>query len=465
MSIPKIDSRSLPNSWKIPNDKTGNYRTRGLPFRYLYIGSFSQALAEYFIRVYSNPGDVILDPFSGRGTVAMQALYHQRHVVCNDLSVYSNVLCHSILYVPYMKDVMDYINELENYININYDRISTEYYGKGEDADIAKLYHSKTFDKIIRLINLLNSKKFLFGHGIKKFDAEYEHEITMFIRASITQLILGSSLSFNGLKVRGTDNTSIKGLLRYYDVMKETPKNIDIFDNVRLYIEKMNLDSLELKSKFAKFNRQLISCDAKRLAIPDRSIDGVITSPPYFKVLSYGKSNWARFWTLDNVGDPLVKSDVSPDINDSNSSEIYGKLYDKTTDNTLSTLDNPRNYSTFTGQYLHELYRVLKDDAFAIIIVGDYGSKKKIEAWQLVKDRAEIFGFKPQMVIMDKLNVDTKSSSQFNINEGGGKNDYDVCIVLYKGKYRMKNDPEHVDFMWSKKFADKNQKNIEDAWG
>ncbi len=464
MNIPIVDSKDLANSWKIAGDKMGNYRTRGLPFRYLYIGSFSQALAEYFVRVYSNPGDIILDPFSGRGTVAMQALYHERNVICNDLSTYSNVLCHSILYVPYMKDVLDYIDDLEKYMNKNYNEISIEYFGKGEDNDIAKLYHPTTFDKILRLRNLLNSKQFLLGKGIGKFGAEYEHEIIMFIRASITQLILASSLSFNGLKVRGTDNTSVKGLLRYYDALKERPQDVNIFDNIKLYVAKMNIDSLGLRYKFSKLNRRLITCDAKILGIPDKSVDGVITSPPYFKVLSYGKSNWARLWTLDNIGDPLIKN-ILPKIKESDSSEIYGKLYDKTTDRTLSTRDNAIQYSNFTGFYLKEIYRVLKDDAFAIIIVGDYGSKKKMEAWRLVKDRAEIFGFKTEMVIMDKLNVDTKSSSQFNIQEGGGKNDYDVCIVLYKGNYKMKNNPGDIDFRWNQKFADRGQKTIEELWG
>lgn len=200
------------------------------------------------------------------------------------------------------------------------------------------------------------------------------------------------------------------------------------------------------------------------LDIPDKSVDGIITSPPYFKVLAYGKSNWARLWSLDNIGDPLIKSKISPKIKKSDTSEIYGKLYDKVTDHTMSTKDNAVQYSNFTGFYLKELYRVLKDDAFAVIIVGDYGSKKKIEAWRLVSDRAEIFGFKTKMVIMDELNKDLKSSSQFNTKQGGGKNDYDVCIVLFKGNYKMKNNPENIDFRWGSKYVDNMQLNIEDAW-
>ena len=35
-----------------------------------YLASFPAALAHAFIARYSRPGDVVLDPFAGRGTVA-----------------------------------------------------------------------------------------------------------------------------------------------------------------------------------------------------------------------------------------------------------------------------------------------------------------------------------------------------------------------------------------------------------
>lgn len=470
MAIEIVDSRDLVNGWRIVDDKTGNFRTRGLPFRYSYVGSFAQALAEYFVRVYSNPGDTILDPFAGRSTVAIQSLFHGRNAVCNDLSPYSNVLTHSVMWVPHMEDVIDYIEELRKYIedDNNLNNIDMSYAGKdkGVDEDISMLYHPKSFDNIVKLKNTLNSHKFIMGHGFGKYKADYEHEIVMFIRAISTQLMLGSSLTFNGIKIRGQDNTAIKSLLKYYKFLGEMPKNVDIFDNLKLYVEKMNIDNLRLKSKFDKLDRKLIACDAKNLDLPDKSVDGVITSPPYFHVLCYGKSNWMRLWMLDNIGDPLVKSKMITKMknSESSSSDQYGKMYDKITDNTSSTLDNPMSYSNFTGIYLKELYRVLKDDSFAIIVVGNYGNKKKIEAWRLVADRAEIFGFKPEMVIMDELNASTKSSSQFNAKQGGGKNDYDVAVVLYKGGYQRKNNPEDIDFRWGAKYTDPNQKNIEDAW-
>lgn len=484
MGVSVMNSRDLPNTWRILDDKLGNFRDRGLNFKFPYVGAFSQSLAEYFIRVYSNPGDTILEPFGGRGTTAIQSLWHKRNIIINDMSPYSNVLCHSVLYTPYIRNVFEYLKVLEEYVLKDDSSINTSYAGKGTRDDVAKLYHSDTFKHIIKLRNLLNNHDTLLGKGFgpKNGGIEnnrgiedigdyvdsitYEHEIIMFIRMVMSQCMLhnNTEVAFNGMKIRATDNTNIKALLRYYESIGESPQHVNIFDNIRLYIENMGLTSLGIRDKFYKLKRNLLNCDARKLDVPDKCADMILTSPPYFAVLNYGMANWARLWSINNIGDPLV-GNVKPNKTENfSTSEIYGKIYDRNTNSTGSTLDNPMSYSGFTGQYLRELYRVLKDDAVCIIVVGDYGSKRKIEAWRLVADRAEILGFKPQIVIMDELNVATKSSSQFGQKHGGGKNDYDVCVILYKGDYQRKNDPESVDFRWGAKFCDGEQLSIESAW-
>jgi DNA modification methylase len=36
-------------------------------------------LADWWVRYISKPGDIILDPFTGSGTVGVAALHHERH--------------------------------------------------------------------------------------------------------------------------------------------------------------------------------------------------------------------------------------------------------------------------------------------------------------------------------------------------------------------------------------------------
>jgi site-specific DNA-methyltransferase (adenine-specific) len=53
---------------------------------------FAPALPEYFINRYSNEGDLIFDPFSGRGTTALRSRELNRKFVGSDLNPYSLVL-------------------------------------------------------------------------------------------------------------------------------------------------------------------------------------------------------------------------------------------------------------------------------------------------------------------------------------------------------------------------------------
>src|SRR4051812_5331486 len=57
-----------------------------------YLASFPAALTHAFIARYTRPGDVVLDPFSGRGTTPLQACAEGRVGVGNDLNPFAHLL-------------------------------------------------------------------------------------------------------------------------------------------------------------------------------------------------------------------------------------------------------------------------------------------------------------------------------------------------------------------------------------
>ncbi|RPJ44109.1 MAG: site-specific DNA-methyltransferase, partial [Betaproteobacteria bacterium] len=65
-----------------------------------YRGCFKPQLPAYFIDRLSKPGDVIYDPFSGRGTTAVEAALMGRHVIANDVNPLSAMLTQPRLEVP-----------------------------------------------------------------------------------------------------------------------------------------------------------------------------------------------------------------------------------------------------------------------------------------------------------------------------------------------------------------------------
>src|SRR4051794_34429067 len=82
LELPSID---LAPEWK------DQQRLWGHPFHPMcsYLASFPAALTHAFIARYSRPGDVVLDPFSGRGTTPLQACAEGRIGVGNDLNPFA----------------------------------------------------------------------------------------------------------------------------------------------------------------------------------------------------------------------------------------------------------------------------------------------------------------------------------------------------------------------------------------
>jgi len=65
-----------------------------------YIGKLKSSIARDLVATYSKPGDLIVDPFSGSGTVALGALVQGRRACTSDISAYAKILCEAKLRSP-----------------------------------------------------------------------------------------------------------------------------------------------------------------------------------------------------------------------------------------------------------------------------------------------------------------------------------------------------------------------------
>ena len=85
---PQLPALSIAPEWK------DQQRLWGHSFHPMcsYLASFPAALTHAFIDRYSRRGDVVLDPFSGRGTTALQAGAEGRIGVGNDLNPFAHLL-------------------------------------------------------------------------------------------------------------------------------------------------------------------------------------------------------------------------------------------------------------------------------------------------------------------------------------------------------------------------------------
>src|SRR6476646_3133190 len=65
-----------------------------------YVGKMKSGMARVLVQLYSRPGDIVLDPFSGSGVVPLEAALGGRCAWANDLSPYAYVLTRGKLETP-----------------------------------------------------------------------------------------------------------------------------------------------------------------------------------------------------------------------------------------------------------------------------------------------------------------------------------------------------------------------------
>lgn len=151
--------------------------------------------------------------------------------------------------------------------------------------------------------------------------------------------------------------------------------------------------------------------DARRMTkIKDESINLVLTSPPYTRVIRYGQFNWIRLWFLGKSG-----------------KEVDEKLF------FTQSIDR---YSVFMTEVLKEMWRVLKSGGKAILVMGDVKNRENNEIKnlaQIVLERcAEPLGFKLVVpIIEDLISEDTKVSKIWGDKKGKATK-IDRILILQK---------------------------------
>src|SRR3989344_4569586 len=112
-----------------------------------YRACFKSELPRFFIELLSDEGDVVYDPFLGRGTTVIEAGLLARNPIGNDINPLSKILSMPRLFIPSLKEV----EERLVVISINYNI--------KPDIDLSMFYHLKTEKEIYSLREYLLNKK------------------------------------------------------------------------------------------------------------------------------------------------------------------------------------------------------------------------------------------------------------------------------------------------------------------
>jgi DNA modification methylase len=389
-----------------------------------YHGMFPAKVAHYFIQRYSNPGDVVLDPFSGRGTTALQARIDGRRTICNDLNPLAYVLSRAKVDPPPWELSQAFVDELER-----------AYRGATHDDpdvsdDIRMLYHGNTLKQICFVRKRLLSKA-----------------ITGWTRE---ELMIGGALAGIMHGAWRRDDTSQYLSISMPNTFSMSPAYVEKFirENGLQKIDQNVFDLL--RNKLARLYVDDISgtvgrtfhSDASELlmgrSLKQESVDLVVTSPPYLQVVNYGTSNWIRLWLLGVDGVGREQGAGRKQLNEA--------------------LDHRHTYGSYCEFMLRTvlgIQRVLKRDGVAVLVIGDVKDPEKekplslaAQLWDDIQDRT---GLRLIEIVEDDLPVQNKVSRIWGDTKGQATS-RDCALVLAHADGEP--DLSRTDVDWDEPYKD-----------
>ena len=284
-----------------------------------YMAMFPPELPHYFIERFTQPGDTVLDPFSGRGTTPVEAAAQGRYGIGNDLNPLAVALTRGKLSNPTVEEVLKRLEKLES------DYSSKDWSIEDEPEKIRMIYHDNTLRQMVYLKENLDWRK---------------PGVDAFIVAVLMGAMHGNSRGFLSLPMPNTFSMGWNYISRK---VREEPEKFacpdrDTFEVLRTRV-KRQLSKGQLPGHGIAIYGDVRRLDEK---IEHGSVQLLFTSPPYLKVIKYGLYNWIRLWFLTESGSHQEVDDV---LDDTHALVEYLDFMRETLTATLPLMDRERGIS------------------------------------------------------------------------------------------------------------------------
>ena len=373
-----ILSYSIRDSWKFAKDNWGIALHRICS----RTGSFPPALAYYFVMKYSRIGDVVLDPFSGKGTAPLEACLNGRIGVGNDLSPEAYVLTRAkVRPVPYRR-VLEWIEYAERRMDPSGYRVSDV------SDDVKAFFSNYTLKQILAVRDLIEETE--------------DEDLANFITALMLGILHGPTKIHLSVKCSHSFSMAPEYVKKYVKKNGVTKPKRNVLKCLRIKAERVFRDGIPAVKGEAYME------DARKLPLEDESVDLVLTSPPYFNMQTYAWDNWLRLWFLGYDYEDVAKI--------------------------LFHTESIEKFKRFMEEVLREIYRVLKWDRAAIIVLGRVKVRGKlVDMAEVTAPIAEKLGFEVAGIISDSIPKSNKYLCYLKDGEGVSK---EVILELHKGEYQ-----------------------------
>jgi DNA modification methylase len=386
-----------------------------------YLGAFPPPLANYFIRYFTKKGDIVFDPFSGRGTTALEARILNRKSIATDLNPIALALSEAKNNSLTKDEIFLRIDELEK----KYDDSLYQQEANAQPVEVHLIFHPRTLAELCYLRRkLLKSEK------------------------SVDKYLIGISLGVlhGGERLNGTSGYASIDMPNTFSMSPDYVRKFVQTNQLNRFYRNMfgllreKTERLYKKHTGLKQSGIVMRANAKHLTEVEelkpfhKKVSLILTSPPYLGIVNYAKQNWIRGWFLNN--DPLK---ISAELDD---------------DLTLE------EWVQFSKSVALQLKTFLKKDGVAVFIIGDV-AKSRTSVIPLAREFARMIRdqkiFKNVWCINDAIS-DTDKTTRIWADTKGKATATDRVVFLSDinpfEKYADNDEVEKLNF----KFIEKSTK-------
>lgn len=265
-------------------------RNWGHPWHSLcsYHGKLKPAIAHFLVNQFTKPGEVVLDPLSGVGTIPLEACLQGRIGIGNDLSELAFVVTKAKLEKPSLEECLIVTNNLSEYIDKHKDskRILSDiekYESFGFNGKVSTYFHPDTYREILCGRRFFNKK--------------------------LSNISQAESMVFSCFLHVLHGNRPYALSRNSHPLTPYAPKGDCVYKNTIKHIT----DKLEASFKKGNFDRYTpglaVYGDYTKLSDSDINANVIICSPPFADSIRFYMQNWMRLWLCGWEPEDYKKAD------------------------------------------------------------------------------------------------------------------------------------------------------------
>jgi hypothetical protein len=351
-----------------------------------YRACFKPQLPRFFIDRFTKPGDVVYDPFMGRGTTVIEAALAGRTPAGCDINPLSAMLAQPRLSPPTEEDVARRLWDIDLRHAVSYPQ------------ELEVFYHRETLREICALREYLLAREY---NG--RLDA-----VDRWIRMVAVNRLTGHSPGFFSVYTLPPNQaTTVEAQTRINMRRKQVPPRREVRQLILAKTRSLlaDCDAATRATLLRSANRAaLLTCAASSTpAIKTQSVSLVVTSPPFLDIVNYAGDNWLRGWFC-GIDTSTVKISIHRKVTD---------------------------WQAAMTTVFQELARVLRPGGHVAFEVGEVrGGKVKLE--EAVLPCGVACGLEPLLVVINAQQF-TKTANCWGVRNNAKGTNTNRIVVFRKG--------------------------------